>query len=73
MHPQVLFRAATGTLCLDAYQVAGATASGERLPDWRQLDLAKITSIEPLAGTFAPAPGLDRRADKYATGLIACV
>jgi hypothetical protein len=53
--------------------VAGATASGERLPDWRQFDLTKITSIEPLGGTFAPAPGLDRRADKYATGLIACV
>jgi len=73
VHPQVLFRAANGTLCLDGYQVGGATSSGERLPDWRQLDLTKISAVEPLEGTFAPAPGLNRRADKYAGGLIACV
>jgi hypothetical protein len=73
VHPQVLFRARNGTLCLDGYQVAGATSSGERLPDWRQLDLAKITAIEPLDGTFGPAPGLDRRAGKYAGRVIASV
>jgi hypothetical protein len=73
VHPQVLFRAANGTLCLDGYQVAGATSSGERLPDWRQLDVAKISAVEALGGTFEPAPGLNRRAGKYAGRVIASV
>jgi hypothetical protein len=53
--------------------VAGATSSGERLPDWRQLDLARISAPELLDGTFETAPGFRLGADKYATDLIAHV
>lgn len=73
VYPQVLFRAANGTPCLDCYQVAGATSSGDRLPAWRPLDLAKITAIEQLGGTIGPAPELNRRATKYAGAVIASV
>lgn len=53
----VLFRTTTGKICVDAYQVKGegATSSGERVPDWRQMNLAKITSIELRDGT-CPLP-----------------
>lgn len=37
------------------------------------MNLAKITSIELLDGTFETAPGLNLAADKYAPGLIAHV
>jgi hypothetical protein len=73
VHPQVLFRAANGTICLDAYQVAGATSSGERIPEWRTLSLSKISATELLDGTFGKAPGLNLGADKYSAGLIAHV
>ena len=73
VHPQVLFRAADGTLCLDCYQVAGATASGNPIPGWRQLDLDKIATVEPLDGSFGRAPGLNLGAAKYAAGMIAHV
>ena len=73
VHPHVLFRAGNGEVYLDAFQVAGATSSGERLPDWRQLELAKIAKIEPMDGTFEIAPGLRLAADKYSGGLIAHV
>lgn len=71
VHPQVLFRAANGTLCLDCYQVGGATSSDEGIPGWRQLDLDKITAIEVLNGSFRPAPGLNLDAERYAAGMIA--
>ncbi|HEX5990601.1 MAG TPA: hypothetical protein VFY75_10360 [Solirubrobacterales bacterium] len=73
VHPHVLFRTTTGKICIDAYQVEGATSSGERVPDWRQMNVAKITRIELLEGTFQTAPGLNLAADKYAPGLIAHV
>jgi hypothetical protein len=53
--------------------VAGATSSGERIPDWRQLSLAGISRIELLDETFQPAPGLNLASAKYAAGVIAHV
>jgi hypothetical protein len=73
VHPHVLFQTTAGKICVDAYQVDGATSSGEQIPDWRQMNLAKITRIELLDGTFETAPGLNLPADKYAPGLIAHV
>ncbi|MBS1884791.1 MAG: WYL domain-containing protein [Actinobacteria bacterium] len=73
VHPQVLFRAANGTLCLDCYQVGGATSSEERIPGWRQLDLDRITAAQLLDGSFERAPGLNLGAEKYAAGMIAHV
>lgn len=73
VHPHVLFRTSTEKICVDAYQVAGATSSGEKVPDWRQMNLAKISGIELLTGTFETAPGLNLAASKYSTGLISHV
>ena len=73
VHPHVLFRAANGEIYVDGYQVAGPTSSGERLPAWRQLSLAKISAIELLEGTFKTAPGYNPDADKYASGIVARV
>src|SRR5213076_756869 len=39
VQPHVLYLTATGKVCLDAYQVAGASASGS-LPGWRDFELA---------------------------------
>jgi hypothetical protein len=71
VHPHVLFRAANGEIRLDGYQVAGPTSSGNPIPGWRQMDLAKITAIALLDGSFDPAPGFGRAAEKYAGGLVA--
>lgn len=71
VHPHVLFRASTGKICVDCYQVDGATSSGERIPDWRQMNLAKITQIEPLDGEFDMAEGLNLASPKYSNGLLA--
>lgn len=71
VHPQVLFRTTGGALCLDCYQVGGATSSDEGIPGWRQLDLDKITAVEVLDGSFKRAPGLNLDAAKYAAGMIA--
>ena len=73
VHPHVLFRTTTGKICIDGYQVEGATTSGESVPDWRQMNLAKISQIEILDGTFETAPGLNLGSSKYATGLLAHV
>lgn len=66
VHPQVLFRSATGRLSVDCYQVAGPSSSGKPLPGWRDFDLAKIDRLEVAAGSFRPAPGLNLAAPKYA-------
>jgi hypothetical protein len=73
VHPHVLFLAANGEIYVDAYQVGGATSSGEEIPDWRQLSLAKVTAAELLDGSFKTAPGYNPAADKYAVGIIAQV
>ena len=73
VHPHVLFRTTTGKVCIDGYQVEGATGSGERVPDWRQMNLAKISEVEILDGIFETAPGLNLGSPKYATGLLAHV
>ena len=73
VHPHVLFRTSTGKICIDGYQVDGATASGERIPDWRQMNLAKITQIEPLDDEFDIAAGLNLASPKYSNGLLAHV
>jgi len=73
VHPHVLFRTSTGKICIDCYQVDGATSSGERIPDWRQMNLAKITEIEVLDDSFETAAGLNLGSPKYANGLLAHV
>ncbi len=50
----------TGKMTLRAYQVGGATESGN-VPFWRLFTLAKMTSVTLLDGTFQdPPPGYMR-------------
>ena len=72
VQPHVLYRTAKGTVCLDAYQIAGPSASGG-LPGWREFDLARLSEVEPVGETFTPAPGFDPIAAKYRSGVIASV
>ena len=72
VQPHVLYRSAKGTVCLDAYQVAGSSSSG-RLPGWREFDLARTREVEVLEDAFEPAPGFDRAAAKYRQGVIASI
>src|SRR4051812_12465688 len=72
VQPHVLYLTGKGTVCLDAYQVAGASSSGA-LPGWREFDLARTTDVEPLADAFTVAPGFDPGAPKYRHGVLASV
>ena len=72
VQPHILYRTAKGTICLDAFQVAGSSSSG-RLPGWREFDLARTREIELLEDAFDPAPGFDPGAPKYRHGVIASV
>jgi hypothetical protein len=72
VHPHVLYRSTGGRVCLDGYQVAGASSSGE-LPGWREFDLAQTSDVEPLGERFAIAPGFDPGALRYRRGVLAMV
>jgi WYL domain len=72
VQPHALYRTSGGRLFLDAYQVAGASSSGE-LPGWREFDLALTTELEPLDDAFEVAPGFDPGALKYRRGVVAIV
>jgi hypothetical protein len=73
LHPQVLYLGSTGRPCIDGYQVAGPTSSGNPIPGWRHFDLDKIKRLVILDGTFEPAPGLNLRSARYARGVLAHV
>lgn len=71
VHPHVLYRASTGTVCVDTYQVAGYTSAGRSLPGWRAFELDQVVRAEPLEGTFELAPGFNPAARKYSGGIVA--
>jgi hypothetical protein len=72
VQPHVLYVTHKASVCLDAYQVAGASASG-MLPGWREFDLAQTTDVEPVGDAFTVAPGFDPGAPKYRHGVLAAV
>ncbi|MGH2716780.1 MAG: WYL domain-containing protein [Thermoleophilaceae bacterium] len=72
VHPHALFKAETGNLCLDSYQVDGYTTRGV-LPQWRMFTVEKVTSIEVLDERFTVAPGWNPNAKRYRDGLVARV
>lgn len=73
VHPQVLYLLPTGQPCIDGYQVAGPTTSGNPIPGWRHFDLDKIERLSIIEGVFGPAPGLNLRSPRYARGVLAHV
>lgn len=73
VQPHALCRAASGSLWVDAYQLAGPSRSGGPLPEWRRFQLARIDSVELRDVAFAPAPGYDREAPIYRTGVLAAI
>ena len=72
VQPHVLYLARDGKVCLDAYQIAGESASG-MLPGWREFTLDETSDLEPLDDAFEIAPGFDPDAPKYRHGVLAVV
>jgi len=73
VHPHVLYRASTGGVRVDTYQVDGYTSPGRSLPGWRAFDLKQIVRAEPLDGRFAIASDFNLAARKYGGGIVASV
>ena len=72
-HPHALFLGLDGVACVDVFQVAGFTRTGE-LPTWRTFVLDRIIRAERVEEpAFALAPGWDPLGDKYAGGIVAMV
>lgn len=72
VQPHVLYLGRDGKICLDAYQIAGESASG-MLPGWREFSLEETSDVEPLDDEFEIAPGFDRDAPKYRHGVLEVV
>ena len=72
VQPHVLYLDRDGKVCLDAYQVAGASSSGT-LPGWREFDLEQTGDVEPLDDAFEIAAGFDPDAPKYRHGILETV
>src|SRR3954453_490966 len=72
VQPHVLYLSRTGKPYLDAYQIAGESASG-MLPGGRECEGERTSESEPLADAFEPAPGFDLDAPKYRHGVLAAV
>jgi hypothetical protein len=72
VQPHVLYLDRDGKVCLDAYQVAGESASGA-LPGWREFDLELASEVEPLEDAFDIAAGFDLDAPKYRHGVLEAV
>ena len=70
VHPHAVYRSATGKLCLDGVQVAGASRSGA-LPGWREFELMKIADVRVLESTFDTDTGFKPGSEKYRNGLLA--
>lgn len=69
IEPHALGRGSEGQLLLRAYQVEGASASGEH-EHWKLFRVDRITSIDPTTNkSIAPRPGY-RRGDRAMKGGI---
>ncbi|HWM63342.1 MAG TPA: WYL domain-containing protein [Solirubrobacterales bacterium] len=68
--PHALFRTGNDRIYLHAFQVDGASSSGD-IPDWRQFDLAEISIVELKKSHFGLAEGYDPSSRMYSAGLIA--
>lgn len=70
VQPHILYRTSAGQERVDIYQVEGPTHSGA-LPEWRQLNLQRIRSLDVLDEAFRPAPGYNPGGNRYRHGVIA--
>jgi len=73
VHPHAIYRTSTGKTCLEGFQLDGPTSSGSTLPGWRPFNLARISSVDVLDGTFDVEPDFDPAGPKYGHGLLAVV
>lgn len=63
--PHVIYISTAGKTLIDAYQLSGYSTHFEKIPDWRQFDVEKITAFKNLDDTFNIAPGYNPLSDKY--------
>jgi choline dehydrogenase-like flavoprotein len=68
-YPHVLYRATSGELLVDAFQVDGASGSG-RLPDWRVFKLGSLRDVEVQAAVFLPLPQFDLASPRYRSRIV---
>lgn len=66
---ELLTKATSGELLVDAFQVDGASGSG-RLPDWRIFKLAGLRDVELQAAVFLPLPQLDLASSRYLRRIV---
>ena len=69
VHPHAIFIASTGTHCLDAVQVGGASTSGP-LPGWRRFDLNEIDVVSVREERFEIDAEFEVRARDYRRGIV---
>jgi hypothetical protein len=72
VEPHAVYRASTGKVMLDGFQLAGPTHSGP-IPGWRQFEVERIESVVVRDMPFVPAPDYRPESDRYAHGVIAQV
>lgn len=63
--PHAIYISTTGKTLIDAYQLSGYSTHFEKIPDWRQFDIEKITVANNLDDTFNIAHGYNPLSDKY--------
>ncbi len=62
--PHAIYISSANNKCLDAYQYAGYSKSGN-LPDWRNFKLEKIRNLEVTEEKFNIANGYKSNSPKY--------
>lgn len=67
--PHAIYISITGKTLIDAYQLSGYSTHFEKIPDWRQFDIEKITALKNLDDTFNIAPGYNPLSDKYSNAI----
>ncbi len=67
--PHAIYISTTGKTLVDAYQTSGYSTHLEKIPDWRQFDVAKISNITVLEETFNIASGYNPSSDRYSNAI----
>jgi len=67
--PHAIYISTTGKTLVDAYQLSGYSTQFEKIPDWRQFDIEKITVFKDLDDTFNVAHGYNSLSDKYSNAI----
>ena len=68
--PHAIYISSTGKTLVDCYQLSGYSTQSEKIPDWRQFDITKITELKFLNEPFDTAHGYNPFSDKYSNAIM---